>query len=141
MELLPLTKDDIAICVNYVTEQYSKYSGSNNTRGLAERVEYAMEDKEGWKVVEDGTILGYTVLEDFGPALLITSLVVGAPYRTSKVTWLIFKKVLEVAGDRPIVYIPIHEDMVASKVCINGRIDKERAEQWVSSLSKKWGGG
>ena len=46
MEILPLTKDDIAICVNYITEQYSKYSGSNNTRGLADRVEYAMEDKE-----------------------------------------------------------------------------------------------
>ena len=96
MEILSLTKDDIAICVNYVTEQYSKYSGSNNTRGLAERVEYAMEDKEGWKVVEDGKIIGYAVLEDFGPNLLITSLVIDEPYRTGKATWLLFKKILEI---------------------------------------------
>ena len=139
MEILPLTKDDIAICVNYVTEQYSKYSGSNNTKGLAERVEYAMEDKEGWKVVEEGLILGYAVVEDFGPNLLITSLVVGEPYRTGKTTWLLAKKVLEIAGERPILYIPIHENMWASNICIKGRVDKERAKQWVSSLTKKWG--
>ena len=138
MEILPLTKDDIAICVNYVTEQYSKYSGSNNTRGLAERVEYAMEDKEGWKVTEDGVMLGYAVVEDFGPHILITSLVVGEPYRTGKATWLLFKKILEVSEGRQCVYIPIHEDMWASNLCVNGRIDKARAEQWVSTLSKKW---
>ena len=138
MEILPLTKDDIAICVNYVTEQYSKYSGSNNTRGLAERVEYAMEDKEGWKVVEDGKIIGYVVLEDFGPNLLITSLVIDEPYRTGKATWLLFKKILEISKGRNGVYKPIHENMLASKLCVNGRIDRERAEQWVNTLSKKW---
>ena len=138
MEILPLTKDDIAICVNYITEQYSKYSGSNNTRGLAERVEYAMEDKEGWKVVEDGKIIGYAVLEDFGPNLLITSLVIDEPYRTGKATWLLFKKILEISNGRNGVYKPIHENMWASKLCVNGRIDRERAEQWVSTLSKKW---
>ena len=137
MEILPLTKDDIAICVNYVTEQYSKYSG-NNTRGLAERVGYAMEDKEGWKVVEDGKILGYAVLEDFGPNLLITSLVIDEPYRTGKATWLLFKKILEISKGRNGVYKPIHENMWASKLCVNGRIDRERAEQWVNALSKKW---
>ena len=139
MEILPLTKDDIAICVNYVTEQYSKYSGSNNTRGLAERVEYAMEDKEGWKVVEDGKIIGYVVLEDFGPNLLITSLVIDEPYRTGKATWLLFKKILEISKGRNGVYKPIHENMWASKLCVNGRIDREMAEQWVNALSKKWG--
>ena len=138
MEILPLTKDDIAICVNYITEQYSKYSGSNNTRGLAERVEYAMEDKEGWKVVEDGKIIGYVVLEDFGPNLLITSLVIDEPYRTGKATWLLFKKILEVSKGRNGVYKPIHENMWASKLCVNGRIDRERAERWVNALSKKW---
>lgn len=138
MEILPLTKDDIAICVNYITEQYSKYSGNNNTRGLAERVEYAMEDKEGWKVVEDGKIIGYVVLEDFGPNLLITSLVIDEPYRTGKATWLLFKKILEISKGRNGVYKPIHENMWASKLCVNGRIDRERAEQWVNALSKKW---
>ena len=138
MELLPLTKDDIAICVNYVTEQYSKYSCNNNTRGLAERVEYVMEGKEGWKVIEDGVMLGYAVVEDFGPHILITSLVVGEPYRTGKATWLLFKKILEVSEGRQGVYIPIHDAMWASKLCVNGRIDRERAVQWVNALSKKW---
>ena len=139
MTLEKLEPDDLAVCVNYVTEQYAKYSGSNQNRGLAERVGYAMEDKEGWKVVDDDLILGYAVVEDFGPNLLITSLVVGEPYRTSKTTWLLFKKVLEIAGERPILYVPIHEDMWASKLCVKGKIDKERAKQWVSSLTNKWG--
>ena len=139
MTLEKLEPEDLAVCVNYVTEQYAKYSGNNHNKGLAERVGYAMEDKEGWKVVENDLILGYAVVEDFGPNLLITSLVVGDHYRTGKATWLLFKKVLEIAGERPIVYVPIHEDMWASKVCVKGKIDKERAEQWVSSLTKKWG--
>ena len=139
MTLEKLEPEDLAVCVNYVTEQYAKYSGNNHNKGLAERVGYAMEDKEGWKVVENDLILGYAVVEDFGPNLLIISLVVGDPYRTGKATWLLFKKVLEIAGERPILYVPIHENMWASKVCVKGRIDKERAEQWVSSLTKKWG--
>ena len=89
-------------------------------------------------ITEDGVMLGYTVVEDFGPHILITSLVVGEPYRTGKATWLLFKKILEVSEGRQGVYIPIHEDMWASKLCVNGRIDRERAEQWVKALSKKW---
>ena len=139
MTLEKLEPEDLAVCVNYVTEQYAKYSGNNYNKGLAERVGYAMEDKEGWKVVENGLILGYAVVEDFGPNLLITSLVVGEPYRTGKTTWLLAKKVLEIAGERPILYIPIHENMWASNICIKGRVDKERAKQWVSSLTEKWG--
>ena len=139
MTLEKLEPEDLAVCVNYVTEQYAKYSGNNHNRGLAERVGYAMEDKEGWKVVENDLMLGYAVVEDFGPNLLITSLVVGDPYRTGKATWLLFKKILEEAGERPILYVPIHENMWASKVCVKGKIDKERAKQWVSSLAKKWG--
>ena len=138
MTLEKLEPEDLAVCVNYVTDQYAKYSGSNQNKGLAEIVGYAMEDKEGWKVVEDGKIIGYTVVEDFGPHILITSLVVGEPYRTGKATWLLFKKILEISEGRHGVYIPIHDDMWASNLCVNGRIDRERAEQWVNTLSKKW---
>lgn len=138
MTIEKLEPEDLAVCVNYVTEQYSKYSGMANNKGLAERVEYAMEGKEGWKVTEDGVMLGYAVVEDFGPHILITSLVVGEPYRTGKATWLLFKKILEVSEGRQGVYKPIHEDMWASNLCVNGRIDRARAEQWVSTLSKKW---
>lgn len=138
MTIEKLEPEDLAVCVNYVTEQYSKYSGRANNKGLAERVEYAMEGKEGWKVTEDGVMLGYAVVEDFGPHILITSLVVGEPYRTGKATWLLFKKILEVSEGRQGVYIPIHEYMWASNLCVNGRIDRARAEQWVSTLSKKW---
>ena len=139
MTLEKLEPEDLAVCVNYVTEQYAKYSGNNHNKGLAERVEYAMEGKEGWKVMEDGVMLGYTVVEDFGSNILITSLVIGEPYRTGKATWLLFKKILEISKGRNGVYKPIHENMWASKVCVKGKIDKERAKQWVSSLTEKWG--
>ena len=137
MRLFPLKTADIGVCVNYIVEEYEKYS-SDSTRGLADRMEYAIEDKLGWKVEKDGVMLGFAVVEDFGKDLLITSLVVNNGHRTSKCTWLLFNKILEEAGDRGLVYIPIHQDMCASKLCKNGMIDKTRAKEWVDKLAKRW---
>ena len=136
MTLSRLTEDDIGVCVNYVVDEYSKLS--ENTKGLAQRMEYAIEDKLGWKVEKDGVVLGFAVVEEFGDKLLITSLVVGKEYRAGKTTWMLFKQILEEAGNRGLVYIPIHKDMWASKLCKDGEIDKVRAQEWVDKLSKRW---
>ena len=40
MRIEKFTKDDIAIAVNYIVDEYSKYS--DNLRGLANRMEYAI---------------------------------------------------------------------------------------------------
>lgn len=137
MRLLPLEETDLGICVNYIVEEYEKYS-SDSTRGLADRMEYAIEYKLGWKVEKDGVMLGFAVVEDFGKDLLVTSLVVNSEYRTSKCTWLLFHKILEEAGNRGLVYIPIHKDMWASKLCKDGEIDKVGAQEWVDKLAKRW---
>lgn len=136
MILSKLTEDDIGVCVNYVVDEYSKLS--KNTRGLAQRIEYAIEDKLGWKVEKDGVMLGFAVVEEFGNKLLITSLVVGKEYRAGKTTWILFKQILEEARNRGLVYIPIHKDMWASKLCKDGEIDKVRAQEWVDKLAKRW---
>ena len=136
MILSKLTENDIAVCVNYVVDEYSKLS--ENTKGLAQRIEYAIEDKLGWKVEKDGVVLGFAVVEEFGDKLLITSLVVGKEYRAGKTTWMLFKQVLEESGNRGLVYIPIHKDMWASKLCKDGKIDKVRAQEWVDKLAKRW---
>ena len=136
MILSTIDQNDIGVCVNYVVDEYSKLD--SNTKGVAQRIEYAIEDKLGWKVEKDGVVLGFAVVEDFGKDLLITSLVVNNEHRTSKCTWLLFNKILEEAGDRGLVYIPIHKDMWASKLCKNGIIDKTRAQEWVDRLAKRW---
>lgn len=136
MILSKLTADDIGVCVNYVVDEYSKLS--ENTKGLAQRIEYAIEDKLGWKVEKDGVVLGFAVVEEFGDKLLITSLVVGKEYRAGKTTWMLFKQILEESGNRGLVYIPIHKDMWASKLCKDGKIDKVRAQEWVDKLAKRW---
>lgn len=136
MILSELTEDDIGVCVNYVVDEYSKLS--ENTKGLAQRIEYAIEGKLGWKVEKDGVMLGFAVVEEFGNKLLITSLVVGKEYRAGKATWMLFKQILEESGDRGLVYIPIHKDMWASKLCKDGEIDKVRAQEWVDKLAKRW---
>lgn len=136
MILSKLTEDDIGVCVNYVVDEYSKLS--ENTKGLAQRMEYAIEDKLGWKVEKDGVMLGFAVVEEFGDKLLITSLVVGKEYRAGKTTWMLFKQILEESGNRGLVYIPIHKDMWASKLCKDGKIDKVRAQEWVDKLAKRW---
>ena len=136
MILSKLTEDDIGVCVNYVVEEYSKLS--DNTKGLADRIEYAIEDKLGWKVEKDGVMFGFAVVEEFGDKLLVTSLVVGKEYRAGKTTWMLFKQILEEAGNRGLVYIPIHKDMWASKLCKDNEIDKVRAQEWVDKLAKRW---
>lgn len=136
MILSKLTEDDIGVCVNYVVDEYSKLS--ENTKGLAQRMEYAIEDKLGWKVEKDGVVLGFAAVEEFGDKLLITSLVVGKEYRAGKTTWMLFKQILEESGNRGLVYIPIHKDMWASKLCKDGKIDKVRAQEWVDKLAKRW---
>lgn len=136
MILSKLTEDDIGVCVNYVVDEYSKLS--ENTKGLAQRIEYAIEDKLGWKVEKDGVMLGFAVVEEFGNKLLVTSLVVGKEYRAGKTTWMLFRQILEEAGNRGLVYIPIHKDMWASKLCKDGKIDKVRAQEWVDKLAKRW---
>ena len=136
MILSKLTENDIGVCVNYVVDEYSKLS--ENTKGLAQRIEYAIEDKLGWKVEKDGVVLGFAVVEEFGDKLLVTSLVVGKEYRAGKTTWMLFKQILEEAGNRGLVYIPIHKDMWASKLCKDGKIDKVRAQEWVDKLAKRW---
>lgn len=136
MILSKLTENDIAVCVNYVVDEYCKLS--ENTKGLAQRIEYAIEDKLGWKVEKDGVVLGFAVVEEFGDNLLITSLVVGKEYRAGKTTWMLFKQILEESGNRGLVYIPIHKDMWASKLCKDGKIDKVRAQEWVDKLAKRW---
>ena len=136
MILSTIDQNDIGVCVNYVVDEYSKLD--SNTKGVAQRIEYAIEDKLGWKVEKDGVVLGFAVVEDFGKDLLITSLVVNNEHRTSKCTRLLFNKILEEAGDRGLVYIPIHKDMWASKLCKNGIIDKTRAKEWVDKLAKRW---
>lgn len=136
MILSNIDQNDIGVCVNYVVEEYSKLE--SNTKGVAQRIEYAIEDKLGWKVEKDGVVLGFAVVEEFGTDLLITSLVVNDKYRAGKTTWMLFKKILEECGDRNLVYIPIHKNMWASKLCKNGIIDKTRAKEWVDKLAKRW---
>lgn len=139
MVISKLEPGDVAICVNYVTYEYRKLVSDVDTRKLAIRMEYAIEGKLGWKVEKDGIIIGFAVVEDFGGSLLITSLVVNDEYRTGKATWLLFNEILKEANGRPLVYIPMHKDMWASKLCVNGIVDSIRAKEWVDKLANKWG--
>lgn len=138
MKISRITADDIAVCVNYVTDEYTKLVSDVDTRKLAIRMEYAIEGKLGWKVEKDGIIVGFTVVEEFGGSLLITSLVVNDLYRTGKTTWMLFDKILEEAGERRLLYIPMHKDMWASNLCKDGLVDKNRAKEWVAKLANKW---
>lgn len=133
-----ITNEDVAICVNYVTDEYKKLVSDVDTTKLAVRMEYAIIDKLGWKVEKDGIIVGFAVVEDFGANLLVTSLVVNEAYRNGKVTWLLFDKILEEAGERRLLYIAMHKNMWASNLCKDGLIDKNRAKEWVAKLANKW---
>lgn len=139
MILEPLTNEDIAICVNYICDEFALLG--SDPKKIAMKMEYAIEDKIGWKVVDNyGTILGFAAVEDFGStSILVTSLVVNRQYRVGKATWLLFDAVLKYANDKSLVYIPIHKDMWASKLCTDGVIDKVRAREWVNRMEVRYG--
>lgn len=131
--------EDAGVCVNYITEEYSTYSGSVDTKYIALVMEQAIAGKHGIKVELDGVIVGFAYYEDFGVNMLIVSLVVNREYRIGKATWLIFKELLRLANGRKLVYIPIHKNMVASKLCSKGLIDSTKAKEWVTKLESRWG--
>ena len=137
MILDKLDSGDIAICVNYVCDEFELLGG--DPKKVAAKMEYAMVGKTGWKVISGGMIVGFAVVEDFGGSLLVTSLVVHREYRLGKVVWLLFSKVLEECGDRRLVYIPIHKNMWASKLCSNGIVDKAKAIDWVKKMEVRYG--
>lgn len=137
MILEPLVADDIAICVNYICDEVELLGG--NTRLTAVKMENAIEGKVGWKVTDGDAIVGFAVVEEFGASVLITSLVVARDRRIGEVTWLLFDVVLKFTKDRNLVYIPIHKNMWASKLCSNGVVDKIRAQEWVSKLEGRYG--
>ena len=137
MTIEKLTSDDIGICVNYICEEYELLGG--DPKKVSTKMAYAILCKTGWKVVQDGMIIGFAVVENFGGSLLITSLYVNRAYRCGIAVWLLFSKVLEECGDRRLVYIPIHKDMVASKLCNNGVVDKDKAIAWVKKMEGKYG--
>jgi len=137
MILEPLVEDDIAICVNYICDEYEVLGG--DPKKVAMKMTYAIEGKEGWKVVDGDMIVGFTVIDPLDNCILVTSLVVGRGYRIGKVTWLLFKKILERAGNGSLIYIPLHRNMWASNLCVNGVIDKTRAKEWVDKMESKYG--
>ena len=137
MTIEKLTSDDIGICVNYICEEYELLGG--DPKKVSTKMAYAILCNTGWKVMLDGMIIGFAVVENFGGSLLITSLYVNRLYRRSAAVWLLFNKVLEECGDRRLVYIPIHKDMVASKLCNNGVVDKDKAIAWVKKMEGKYG--
>lgn len=137
MILEPLVSDDIAVCVNYICDEVELLGG--NTRLTAVKMENAIEGKLGWKVTEGNVIVGFAVVEEFGASVLITSLVVARDKRIGEATWLLFDAVLKFASGRSLVYIPIHKNMWASKLCTNGVIDVIRAKEWVTKLEGRYG--
>ena len=137
MILEPLVRDDIAVCVNYICDEVELLGG--NTRLTAVKMENAIEGKNGWKVTEGNVIVGFAVVEEFGASVLITSLVVARDRRIGETTWLLFDAVLKFAMGRSLVYIPIHKNMWASKLCTNGVIDVIRAKEWVNKLEGRYG--
>lgn len=137
MILEPLVAADVAVCINYICDEVELLGG--NTRLTAVKMENAIEGKDGWKVTDGDMIVGFAVVEEFGTSVLITSLVVARDKRIGEATWLLFDAVLKFTGDRSLVYIPIHKNMWASKLCVNGVVDKRRAQEWVTKLEGRYG--
>lgn len=140
MELSTIAPDDVAICVNYVTDEYESITGtSSGARGLAIRFERDIKNKDGIKIVDGNRIIGFCFHEEFEGKFFIISLYIEKSKRVSKCMYLIFKYCLEQSGDKEVLYIPLHKDMVLPKsLCRNGTIVKHKAIEWINSVKNRY---
>lgn len=140
MELAKIAPDDVAICVNYVTDEYESITGSSSgATGFAIRFERDIKNKEGIKVVEGNRIIGFCFTEDFEGKLFITSLYIEKSKRISKCMYLIFKYCIEKSVDREMLYLALHKDMILPKsLCRNGIIIKHKAREWLDSVKNRY---
>ncbi len=140
MKLYKIAPDDIAICVNYVVDEYESITGSSSgARGLAIRFERDLKKKDGIKVVDENRIIGFCFHEDFDDKLLLTSFYVEKSKRASQCIYEMFKYCIEQAGDREMIYIALHKDMVLpGSVCRNGVIVKYKVREWIDKVKKRY---
>lgn len=140
LKMLSIAPDDIAICVNYVVEEFEKITGSSaNSKSLSIRFERDIENKDGIKILDGDIIVGFCFIEDWNNLMLITSLYVNSEYRTSACMYMIFKYCIEQSRDRNIAYIPLHQDMSLPKnICINGKINKDKVIEWIDSVKSRF---
>ena len=140
MELSKIAPDDVAICVNYVTDEYESITGSSSgARGLAIRFERDIKNKDGIKIVDGNRIIGFCFHEEFEGKFFIISLYIEKSKRVSKCMYLIFKYCIEKSVDREMLYLPLHKDMVLPKsLCRNGIIIKHKAREWIDVVKKRY---
>lgn len=140
MIISKIAPDDVAVCVNYVTDEYESITGSSSgARGLAIRFERDIKSKDGIKIVIDGKIVGFCIYEDFDGKMLLTSFYISKDKRYGRCIYEMFKHCINIAGDKEIIYIPLHKDMtLPERICRNGIIKKYAVKEWLEKVENKY---
>lgn len=140
LELNKIESDDLAICVNYVVEEYENLVGHNlNSKSLSARFSRDIKDLDGFKVSLSGALIGFAFYEEWSGNLLITSFFINKKYRKSKVMYMLFKACVEASKDMPMIYIPLHDKMtLPGALCSNGIINKNKAIDFINKVESRY---
>jgi len=138
-----LKDEDVAICANYISEEYELLTGtppSVSRRGSL--VVAALQHYTAYKVIDEtGKIVAFIMYDDNYPYLHIVSWYIARGYRKSKPLYLISKTIADkVKTYEYVVFQRLHRSMQLPKsVCIGERIDNTNYLKWFNILEKRWG--
>ena len=59
--------------------------------------------------------------------------------RYGRCIYEMFKHCINIAGDKEIIYIPLHKDMILpERICRNGIIKKYAVKEWLEKVENKY---
>jgi hypothetical protein len=139
----PLLEEDLAVCANYVSEEYEELTGIpayKHSRGSL--VAGALLDYKGYKVVDEKEkIVAFIMFEEDAPYLHVVTWFIAKGYRVSEPLYLLSKVIADkVDLFEYVVYIELSKKMRLPKnVCVKGRIINKEYKEWFEVLKKRWG--
>jgi len=138
--LSELLVDDIAICVNYVTDEYCKRTGK--ATGDVDIISASIELADNRVKVTDssGKVVGFICWDYDRKVVRLISYFVAEGYRRSEVLYLISKQIEGVVKDcNKVVYKELYPNMVLPRVAKpGGTVDKDKYLARLKLLESKW---
>ena len=140
MIIRDIEADDLPVCLEYLKDEWGTVTGSSKGADkVALKMERAMTGEIGKVVMDGNRLVGFTVLEEYDSAFMIISFYISKEYRTSKANYLMMDWVMDMAGDKKLLYIPLHKDMsLPTTVCKNGKVDKDRVSKWLDKTEDRY---
>ena len=138
--LSTVTKDDIGVIMNYITD-IMKENRVSDSDHISIGIERSMLANDSWKVEKDGMIVAFaSVKHSDTDVALLANLYVNPEYRQTKAVFLIFSKLVELLSPyRKVITNTLggsHD--ISGRFCKNNVIDVKACKEFIERIGKRW---